>query len=146
MEVPSSTPLREAELGFKLSIGKTIIKADPDPQVELAGVDGVDHSAWATEYKTKKPGLIAVNPMDAVRAKVLADRFFDTYASFFQLRCASKSVKLKSITFQGPTGVPVQMDPPAATKYTWKLELSFYRWDGDTLTGQTDGHIVATHV
>lgn len=135
----------EALVGFKLSIGASIFQADPDPVPVLDGVKGAN-SAWETEYKTKKPGLIAVSGLDPVRAKVLKDTYYETYAGFFQLRCPSKTSKLKGVTFKGPKGVLVDLDPPAATKYKWTIDLAFYRWDGDTLTGQTDGTVTATHV
>jgi hypothetical protein len=150
---------REALLSFKLSIGGGLITADPVSAPLLNGVDGIDHSTWKKFYESRKVALITGLAMDAVRAKVLTDRFFETYASFFELRCVTKPAKLKGVTFKLPAAAPavkgpapkpnqvlVRLDSPASTKYTWTAQIAFYRFDGDTLTGQADGFVQATHV
>jgi hypothetical protein len=104
---------------------------------------------------------------------VLADYFLDTYASFYAMRCVSIPETLQGIRFGTPAPPPVmtppsigaptmnvpvrpaanplpnilfRLDPPASTQYTWTFQAAFYRFDGDTLCGQVDGTIIATHV
>jgi hypothetical protein len=149
---------REALIDFRLTIGGNLFAANAVSPPRLDGVDGQDHSAWQADYTARKRTLLRGAGLDAVRARVLADYFYDTYASFFQARCASTPATLQGIRFGSQPASPhtmnvrvrpnilYRLDPPASTKYTWTFQAAFYRFDGDTLTGQVDGTIVATHV
>jgi hypothetical protein len=46
----------------------------------------------------------------------------------------------------GKDPILYKLDSPASSKYTWTFQTAFYRFDGDTLSGQVEGTIVATHV
>ena len=142
---------REALADFSFHIGDPsfplpVIGAKPATTPVLDGVDGSDAS-WSKDYKARKPSLIKkASSIDPERKKVLADTYFDSYESFFQLRCPTKPVKLKNVLFgKTVSGVLTKLDSPASSKYDWTVQLAFYRFDGDTLTGICDGSLLAEH-
>ena len=121
---------------------------DPALLPLLDGDRGGDAS-WESDYKARKPSLIAsAGTMDPERKKVLgpSHSYFETYASYFKARCPTKPFKLKGVLFgKNVSGVLTKLDPPASTKYVWTVQLAFYKFDGDTLTGICDGSVLAEH-
>jgi hypothetical protein len=151
---------REALIDLELSVGDPtapapVLIAKPASLPQLDGVQG-DDPRWATDYYTTKGGLVSkASPVDPVRLKVLtsdtqdisgvkAPTYIHTYASFFEMRIPTKPFDLKNVAFgKTVSGVLAQLESPAGTKYKWTADLAFYRFDGDTLTGQCDGQVLA---
>jgi hypothetical protein len=137
-------------IDFRLTVGGNLFSANAVSPPRLDGLDGLNHSAWQADYTARKRTLIRGAGLDAVRTRVLGDYFYDTYASFFACRCPSVPETLQGVRFgktpAGTSNILYRLDSPASTKYTWTFQAAFYRFDGDTLCGQVDGTIVATHV
>jgi hypothetical protein len=134
---------REALVDLRFGLGSLLL-ADPASLPVLDGAKG-GQGAWKAEYTFKKSMLIASSPLDPVRLKVLQEpNRIDSYASFFQIRCPTKPFQLTGVTFQNAvSGVLTQLESPAGTKYDWTIEMAFFRFDGDSLTGKMDGALVA---
>ena len=138
---------REALIDFSFRIGGVgfLLKAQATKDPVLDGAQGSDTS-WSAEYKANKSSRIAGTRMDPTRTKVLNDHYRQSYESFFAVRCPSKPITLKGVLFgSSVSGVLAEMDSPASLTYDWVLRIAFYRFDGDTLTGKTNGTLVAKH-
>lgn len=134
---------REALVGLRFAIG-SMFQGTPATLPVLNGAQG-SQTSWGTEYGSKKKLSMQTSSLDPVRAKVL-NSMFDTYQSFFQVRCPTKPFSLKGVTFgSAVSGVLTQLEPPASVEYEWIVSMAFYRFDGDTLTGRMDGTLTANH-
>ena len=138
---------KEALTGFELTIGK-VFKAKPAtaPQI-VTDMNISQASAWTGEYKTRKQQL-AGGITGNLRREVLKWRM-DNYAYFFGSAMGTvDGFVLPAPTISHTTGVLAEV--AAQTKADlkkagrWELHIDFFRFDGDTLCGQTNGWIVAT--
>jgi hypothetical protein len=147
----------EALTGFRFSIGNELLAADAVKKPQLVGEQG-SNPAWSNEYKEKKPGLVAAakGTMDSARFNVLTTtmatidaprgvRFSDVYAFFFNKRCPTGSFPVRdpAVQFGAVRGVLSEFLFMLGV-WSWAMELAFYRFDGDTLTGQLDGTLTGT--
>ncbi|MFI8372007.1 hypothetical protein [Streptomyces sp. NPDC085466] len=128
-----------------------MLTATPQSPPQLAGLTGTGATA---EYLTQKPlriaWALAAGQITATRAKVLAQpstapggmpAYIEKYAAFFGYQ---ESIQPVGVTLTAPSG---SVGLLAAILLSWsttpKLELTFSRFDGDTLTGHVDGCIRA---
>jgi hypothetical protein len=147
---------QEAILNLQFSIGSDLFKAVPLHTPRLIGPktldpafenpDGTDRR-WVLDYLARKPPLVLAlgsGAMDTRRFNllVLPTGRLKTYANFYGYRCPTGSFSLKDVDFQiGQPGILGGI----LFGWTWSLELSFFRFDGDTLVGQMDGVLSGFH-
>jgi hypothetical protein len=150
----------EAILNMQFSIGGNLFAAVPVSLPKLVGARAPDpafqtpngsDSRWIAEYMLRKPQLVAPlsQQMDVRRWNLLTvlspsagTPYIPRYASFFGYRCPTATFPLKDVNFilnqPGTLG-------SLLLGWTWSLELSFFRFDGDTLVGQMDGLLSGLH-
>jgi hypothetical protein len=142
---------REALVDFFFSIGKKLVAGEARPMPKSPGV--TETSTWETEYMIQKRKLLtsasaALTTSQPLRYKVLTDQPFgastfvpgfwiSNYADKFKFEGPYPSISLKDVTFAAVNGVIKEMGSPR--QYNWALDLTFYRFDGDTLTGLVNG-------
>ena len=66
----------------------------------------------------------------------------ENYANFYQFKGSYPGIILKNVTFTRAQGILKEMGNP--NNYRWRLGLSFYQFDGDTLVGLVDMDLTAT--
>lgn len=138
---PAGIPCEEAISGLSLNIGGGLVTAEPDNPPPLCARKDPDVKPWSAEYQTRKPGLVEVHRkrMDPARRDTLeridhlADGFEEvgTYVGPLKnFRCNAASRFNPKNWFETP--------------FHWTIDMTFFRYDADTLTGRVDGQIYAT--
>ena len=130
----------ETLIDFDFSLGFALT-ADTKQSPQLRGVTKAP-TDWATEYKGKKPSLVATIA-DPIRKKLLDSSRIEDLASFFQLYDPIHPVGLENVVIKRPMGILKEIDDAGSTRFNWILDLAFFRFDGDTLTGRCEGAVTA---
>jgi hypothetical protein len=140
----------EAILNCVVTFGD-LLTVTPVGVPRLRGVEQVPE--WQSEYLVRKP--LALAPalpfMNATRLKVLTlpsaappgpPRYIESYANPFSFRDQIQPIAA-NIDFipAGATGLLVGM----IFGWSWTLDLTFTRFDGDTLVGRLDGSLSGIH-
>ncbi|WP_328876367.1 hypothetical protein OHT76_43550 [Streptomyces sp. NBC_00287] len=140
----------EHVLNCNLSFG-TLLTATPTSTPHLTGVSD---TGAGSEYLLKKPPAIAAalaaGGIVPTRVKVLTEegptpllpKYMQAYAGFFGAKASTEPVVV-SLNFSpaGASGILASI----LFGWTWKLILTFSRFDGDTLTGRLDGELHGVH-
>ncbi|MFF2236322.1 hypothetical protein [Streptomyces anulatus] len=147
---PGGTASLEKIQNCVVTLG-AVLTATPQAIPHLTGISG---TGATSEYLTQKPlqiaWALAAGQITPTRAKVLAQPgttpgampyYIDRYSAFFGYQESIQPVGVTLTATSGSVGLL------AAILLSWsatpKLELTFSRFDGDTLTGHVDGCIRA---
>jgi hypothetical protein len=80
--------------------------------------------------------------MDSKRkAHISTSGRIDVYGAFFQMAGPYPNTQLKNVRLTPGGGALASITD--TSKYKWTLNMEFYRFDGDTLTGQIKGDLSA---
>jgi hypothetical protein len=143
----ASFTAREAISGLSLSIGGGMLTAQAGTIPPLCQVMNADVRAWAQEYEVRKPKLIEIakSQMDPVRREYLENKMFQNHLpdglpySFDESGDYIGELKNLRCTSASAFDPKKWLDIP----FTWTIDLTFFRYDGDTLTGRVAGQIYA---
>jgi hypothetical protein len=136
---------------FAFSIGGMLFMAKQARKTKLTGIQELpDRENLVAKYRQTKMSKLA-EPMPPARNKLLTTyasgeagkpgavpRFIGTYSSFYAGYGEFPEIPLNQVQINSPLGV-LGAAKQVADQLTWKLRLTFSRFDGDTLTGQING-------
>jgi hypothetical protein len=141
---------REAILGLSLSIGGGLFTAEGGDPAPVAKTLDQGLNAWTAEYQTRKPQLIKEfrDRMDPVRRDHMEELRED--GDFRQIQNSSYEFYLTA-SYIGPLknvrcNINSKFNPKnwIDIPFDWTIDLTFFRYDHDTLTGRVEGQIYAT--
>jgi hypothetical protein len=137
---------------FAFSVGGTQFLAKQAQKTRLTGVKDLPKE-WVAHYRQTKAAAVAgaLAGMPPARQKLLTTfssgeekkpgaipRFIGTYSYFYATYGEMPDIPLNQVQILANVGV-LGAAKQVADQHTWRLSLTFSRFDGDTLTGQIDG-------
>jgi hypothetical protein len=138
----------EKLVDFKFRIGN-LLTADADRAPQLNGLE--QDANWQVDYIMRKPvRYLQTGQIDPTRKKVFDYNppealspylFRDWYAQVFSMRSRTQTVTLRRVSLPRATGILREVGDTG--QYDWKLSLSFFQFDPDTLVGNVWGELVA---
>lgn len=140
----SGVMTQEEMTNFSLAIGGSSFTANQQIPGRKLSVS-VDATLAATYNSTKTARIAAAAAIDPVRRQVLATRLA-AYASFFGFIGRYQDIPLASVSIPMVLPAVWVLSQISAHDYDWTADISFRRFDGDTLTGNIVGSIRAVKI
>lgn len=137
---------KERILGFELGFGNLFkSKGNPDPICKSTFTHPFQ-SAWMGVYRTLKPQRITSLSASVRQAHISHPDTQFQYAHFYSAMGIVDGWRLQTPSISATQGVLAELKNQITPRNSgvWKVDITFFQFDGDTLTGEIFGTLSAS--